>query len=763
MFLFTIAFLFGDLYLQQFEYLPDQLTVFVLLLSSLIFYCNTKNYWSHSYLCFAVALGFTFSFLYVQNIFSFSLSKNLESQTTVIRGHVASIPNLEPQTASFMFELNQINYHTVHNRPLIKLSWHKPDTIQVGDEWLLHVRLKRVHAIQNPGGFDFEAWALQQGLRAMGYVVSNTKNQFIAHDYFRYPIHQIRQKIKVRIENILPPSQTKPWIIALMVGERSGVAQDDWQILRNTGTNHLMAIAGLHIGILFGFAHAFFLLLWRRLPKLMLKVPAQLGALCSAFVLCLIYSALAGFSIPTQRACIMLGVFILNLLARKKTTAWNSWSLALLLVLILNPLSVLSDSFWLSFGTIALIIYGMSGRLAPKNLWWKWGRVQWVISFGLMPLSLLLFQECSIISFVANSIAIPWLAFLILPFCFLGTLFLYLSPAVGKYFLLIADQNLSGLWKLLTWFAQLHYATWQHAIPSTIIFFISLIGILLLMLPAGFAGRCLGLIWLMPLIFYQPIKPRMGDFWMTLLDVGQGLSVVIQTHKHTLIYDTGPRFANQDTGERVLLPYLRMLAITELDSLIISHGDNDHIGGATILLKTFPIRMIKSSVPDKLTSASYCLSGDTWQWDQVQFSILYPTTNDLHLGNDSSCVLQIDNGVQKLLLTGDIEKHAEKNLLARISKQLSADVLIAPHHGSKTSGLKEFIYTVAPSYVLFPIGYRNRYHFPHPSVIQTYQQIHAKQLDTAHSGAIQMKFDKTKQNLQVQEYRLKHKHYWHDV
>ena len=257
-----------------------------------------------------------------------------------------------------------------------------------------------------------------------------------------------------------------PWLTALIIGERNGASQKDWQILRNTGTNHLMAIAGLHIGMIAGVVHIVFSWCWRRFTVLALLMPAHLAGMGASLLTAILYSALAGFSIPTQRACIMLTIFITTLMIRIHVNRWYVWGLSLLIVLIMNPLSVLADSFWLSFGTIGLIIYGMNGRLAPNGIWWKWGRVQWVIGVGLIPLTLLLFHECSLVSFIANTLAIPWLGFIVLPFCFLSGIFLLIFPAIGHLFLFIADQGLSILWASLVWFSHLPYATWEQTIPG---------------------------------------------------------------------------------------------------------------------------------------------------------------------------------------------------------------------------------------------------------------------------------------------------------
>jgi competence protein ComEC len=407
----------------------------------------------------------------------------------------------------------------------------------------------------------------------------------------------------------------------------------------------------------------------------------------------------------------------------------------------------------------------MRGRLSPSGWWFRWGRVQWVIGIGLIPMTIALFQQCSLISFFANSIAIPWLSFFILPFCLLGGIFLLLSPYWGQLFLNSADYSLSLLWKILTFMSSFQYASWNIVIPNYYLLILMMIGFILFILPVGFPGKWLGIILILPVICYKPAEPQTGDFWLTVLDVGQGLSVLVQTKHHVLVYDAGSRLANHfDMGESIVKPYLHTQYIHHIDKLIVSHGDNDHIGGANTLINSFSIDEIKTSVPQKLmgVNAKYCLADENWQWDHVNFLFLYPTNETLHLGNDSSCVLRIDNGEHSVLLTGDIEKYAEKNLLSRLPKLLKSDILIAPHHGSKTSGLLDFILAVKPKIVLYATGYKNRYHLPHQNVIENYKAIQSIAFNTVDSGSIQFKIKMGESLPMPEQYRINSKRYWHD-
>lgn len=774
MYFFVAAFLLGDVSVQHLTKLPRLDVLFLTLIVMFILFFTIKKIRNNVfYFLFAYIVGILWTTWYAQTILAWQLPHYLEKQTVSITGTIASIPINIHHQSSFIFSLKTIKYENKiiesNINTLLKLSVHQNnkddyDQFHVGDEWQFHARLKRIHGTLNPGEFDYEAWALQRGLRASGYIVGKAQHHQLGHYWYRYPILQLREHIQSNVEKILPDMPQAPWLIALIVGERGNVNQADWRVLRNTGTNHLMAIGGLHVGFIAGFIFTLVYQIWRFIPRICLYLPAQEAAAFASLLTAIVYSVFAGLSIPTQRALIMLSAFIVTLLSRRKVNPWSSWALAILMVLFVNPLTVLTDSFWLSFITLALIIYGMHGRLKTDGLWWKLGRVQWVVGIGLIPITLTLFHEFSLVGFLANCVAIPWLGFSILPFCLFSTITLFIAPKTAALSLWLAGKSLTGLWWLLTWFANLHFSSWQQAMPNNGVLILTIIGVILLISPKGFPGKWLCSIFFLPLLFYQPECPKYGDFWLTLLDVGQGLSLVVKTKAHTLVYDTGARFNETfDMGESVVLPFLLTRAIRKIDMLVISHPDNDHIGGADALLKSLPITTIKTSDPGKIKTkvTELCQAGYQWQWDGVHFSFLYPFADVLGLRNNSSCVLRIDNGTHSVLLTGDIEKFAEKQLLKRLRRdQLTAEILIAPHHGSKTSGLKNFITTVNPKYVLYGVGYLNRYKFPHQSVMDTYNAINALQYDTAKSGAIEFKLEKSKAITKPTQYRSVHSRYW---
>ncbi|HEX2548756.1 MAG TPA: DNA internalization-related competence protein ComEC/Rec2, partial [Gammaproteobacteria bacterium] len=550
------AFLCGIIFLLfGFTQIPPTTEVEILLFLNfaLLFY-KRKIY----YLTFFFLLGFSYTIFFIHLKTTWTLPHALEGKATVIQGKIVSIPEVTPEATIFLFQ-----YHNA----LLRLHWKTENTLKIGDEWQFPVRLKRIHGLQNPGGFDYDAWAFSEGIRATGYVTKGDAKK-ISEQHFS--IQFLRQKIYDQILKILPESPTSPWIIALALGERHHISAENWQILRNTGTNHLMAIAGLHVGFMSAFIYALIQFIWRRAGRLSLWIPSQLAGGFFAMCMVILYSALAGFSTPTERASLMFIICMSIVMLRRKINIWQIYNLALFFVLVLNPLKILSVSFWLSFLSVAFIIYGMKGRLNSKGLWWKHGRIQWLLAISLIPVSICLFQECSIISLIANSIAIPWMGFFILPFIFLGIFFLLFSTKMSFLFLMIADHSLQYLWHVLTYLSQISWGTWQHAFDYPVIFLLTFAGILILLLPSGCKERWFGVVWILPLFFYQPEKPKLGEFWFTLLDVGQGLSAVIETKSHVLIFDTGPKFsANYDMGESVVLPFLRTRHISKIDMLVI--------------------------------------------------------------------------------------------------------------------------------------------------------------------------------------------------
>ena len=472
----------------------------------------------------------------------------------------------------------------------------------------------------------------------------------------------------------------------------------------------------------------------------------------------LFYTSLAGFAIPTQRALIMLAVVMGAVLINRSVKPFHLLGTALFLVLLYDPLAVMAAGFWLSFAAVGVILFAIQGRVGETK-WSQWGRMQWVVAIGLLPMMLALFQQTSISAPLANMLAIPVIEIIIIPLTLLGVFSLPILPdAFSNFLFQLAAWIMSKLWLALDYLARFDHTQWTQHAPLVWTLVCATIGIVLLLAPRGWPARWTGIAWLLPMFLIRPAGPAPGELWVTLLDVGQGLSAVARTEHHVLVFDTGPRFsARFDTGRAVVVPYLRNTGLENIDTLIISHADNDHIGGAQSVLKALPVKRILSSVPEQLTGAQHCQAGKGWRWDGVEFIMLNPLDQDLS-ENNASCVLLIRSRHGNVLLTGDIEAEAENLLIARWRELLHADVLVAPHHGSKTSSTAQFIDAVHPRLVLLPVGYKNRYRHPHPDVLQRYTERDIPLLASPAQGAITVKL--RPDAMDISGYRQDHKHYW---
>ncbi len=409
------------------------------------------------------------------------------------------------------------------------------------------------------------------------------------------------------------------------------------------------------------------------------------------------------------------------------------------MILMLDPFAVLAAGFWLSFAAVACILYVAQYRQPARK--WLWLHIHLWIAVGLTPLLLLFFQETSLIAPLANLLAVPVISFLVVPLLLLTMLLLSFDLRLAEWLLQLTEWLLSKLWWYLEWLAQSPFSVWQTPEFPGELLGISIIGTLIILAPRGWPLRWLGGVMLLPLLYYQPNKPDSGEIWFRLLDVGQGLSAVVQTENHTLVFDTGPAFGHFDTGAAVVVPYLRYQGIKQLDMLMISHADNDHIGGANAVISSYPIKQILSSDPDRLAGSEFCRDGQSWQWNQVRFDVLHPDKDQTGSRNDLSCVLKISGPYGTVLLTGDIERKAEIKLIRQYEQQLKADILIAPHHGSRSSSSTTFIRQVSPRYVLFASGHQNRYNFPSEEVVSRYQNIGSKTFQTGKQGALSIKLD----------------------
>lgn len=689
------------------------------------------------------------------------LPAELEGEILQIKGVIAELPRKTVRGSRFEF--------------LVEAAWREGRAVRaprrvllsdyngamapaVGERWLLAVKLKRPHGFQNPGGFDYEGYLFHKRIGARGYIRKDIVPRRLSAAAGQ-GLGRLRQGLGQRIRHALEGDPFTGVITALANGDRRGISDTQWQVMRRTGTQHLMAISGLHVGLVAGLVFFLARWLWALPGSPVLRWPAPKAAAVCAMAAAVAYAALAGFSLPTQRAMIMLSVVMGAVLLQRRIAPSSLLAAALLLVLLYDPLAVMAAGFWLSFGAVAGILFAMKGQQGRRR-WQQWGSIQWAVAVGLAPLSLLFFGQVSVIAPAANLLAVPLFGFIIVPLTLMGVSLLAVAPAaVAALPLQAAVWFVDTLWQVLAWLAGHEQVLWVAPSPPAWALVGATVGAMLVLAPRGWPGRWLGAVWMLPLFVLRPAGPGAGEVWFTLLDVGQGLAAVVRTETHTLVYDTGPRFSDRfDTGQAVVLPYLRSQGVTQVDTLMISHGDNDHIGGAHSVLQAIPVKQVVSSVPQRLSGAAPCQAGRSWHWDGVSFAILNPPVSAWHGGNNASCVLRISGPSGSVLLSGDIEAGGERALLARYGTTLASDILVVPHHGSKTSSTDRFLAAVRPGMALFPVGYRNRYQHPHPSVLARYRRRGIVLYDSPRHGAVQMRLHL--RGIAVEPYRDTHRRFW---
>ncbi|WP_070988680.1 DNA internalization-related competence protein ComEC/Rec2 [Halofilum ochraceum] len=680
----------------------------------------------------AVALGAA------QARLAHGLAPALEGRDITLTGTVVGIPEDGGRRTRFRLAVDaaQRDGQSVIVPAVVRLNWYGTERPQIepGMRWRLGARLERARGFANPGTFDYALWLFREGIGATGYVRDPETARRLA-DAAGPSLAAGRERLREHLQPLMPTGTGAGILMALALGHRSGIAPADWDILRATGTTHLVAISGLHIGIvaLIGFQCG--RVVWRLAGPLRRLGPRPIAQAWIGLAAAAAYAALAGFALPTVRALLMLAVALATIVLRRRARPLEGLATAAVAVLLFDPLAPLGASFWLSFGAVAAILYLAAGRVAPIGRAQRWIALQLGITVALTPLLLGFFGQASLVAPIANLVAIPWISLVVVPLTLAGTALATIWPDCGQLLFAAADMALMPLWRFLQACADWPLAEWHGARPTPPILLLALAGVTLVIAPRGVPARGAGVLALLPLLLWHPARPEYGGVRLHLLDVGQGLAAVIRTRDHTLVYDTGARFSNRfDAGSAVVVPFLRARGVHRIDALVLSHLDNDHAGGRDAVLRDMAPATVWTSAPHRLeTQSRLCARRWNWTWDGVAFRFLHPDPDDALTGNDASCVLRIDAPGGSLLLPGDIESTAEWRLLAR-GTELDADVVVAPHHGSLTSSTPAFVRAVDPDHVLYAVGYRNRWDFPRPEVVDRWSP--ASGLGTDCAGAI---------------------------
>ncbi|MGR9043912.1 MAG: DNA internalization-related competence protein ComEC/Rec2 [Gammaproteobacteria bacterium] len=713
--------------------------------------------WLRRWKCLLFLAGLLWAAIVAEIGLNDRLTEDLESKIIKVSGRVIGLPVQNERRVRFDLAVYP-DFQQLPSR--MRLNWYYPEwQVKAGQRWNFTVKLKRPHGNLNPGGFDYERWLFRESIGAIGYVRKKPTPVRLSENPGWFEVSVWRQAVADGLDRQLGEKTTVGIIKALTLGDRHQLSPKQWDVLRETGTAHLMAISGLHIGLVAGLIY--FLASWFWVWAGSLKYSPQKIAAVSALLAALFYAAMAGFSVPTQRALIMLAVVMLAGVRQRNARPFNTLALALFAVLLPDPLAVLSAGFWLSFLAVAVIVYTMTGKLFVENRFGAALRLHWRVALALSPLLLFFFQQVSLIAPVANTLAVPVVSLLVVPMALLAVLLMEILPSLSELLLGLVDSILQALFWLLTELAALPFAYLNQGQPELPALLLTGMGLLLVLAPKGIPARWLGWVLFAPLFFVDPMNPEQGEVRLTLLDVGQGLSAVVQTATHSLVFDTGARFdTGSDMGASVLVPFLRNQGIGKIDSLIISHGDNDHIGGTDSLVQSFAVDHILTSVPENLSrySVDRCEAGQAWLWDGVRFSMLAPGPQILAAENDNSCVLKIESEFGNFLLTGDIEQQAESWLVQTYGGKLRSDIMVAPHHGSKTSSTRAFLRLVRPEVALIPAGYKNRFGFPHKEILQRYEAQQITWLNAAEQGAITVHLKKSGREIHSQ--RREQGRYW---
>lgn len=681
----------------------------------------------------AYCIGLCWACLSAQSALDDQLVDDLDGRTLWIEGRVVGLPEwpqVSGQPVTVRFELKNASSRRAVLPKRIRLTWRSPEqSVRAGERWRLAVRLKQPDAVLNPHGFDYQAWLLSKRIGATGSVKAGHRlatGEGIDH---------WREKLRSQLQAVAPISQ-QAVMTALLLGDSSGLSDQQWQLLQNTGTVHLMVISGQHISLIAAMAYAVVALLQRLgcWPARWLWLPVACGL---SILAALLYGTWAGFAVPVQRACIMVITALLWRCWFQHLSGWTAFLVALSLVLLYEPLVVLQAGFWLSFAAVGALILAFSGRLGAWRWWQVLTRTQWVAAMGLLPFLLALSLPVSALGPLANLFAVPWLSLFVLPFTLLAAALLP-WPALSAALFSLAGWFLDVMFMALQWLAQ-SQTVYSGAAVGGWALVLALLVVLGLLLPRPIIPLLAIISFGLPLLRTEPLRVEPGQAQVWLLDVGQGLAVSIKTAKHSLLYDAGPMSAGFDAGERIVVPFLQGQGLTQLDVLLVSHADADHAGGAVAVLKAMQVQEVVSGQPlaqlAKDATVEPCTEKQ-WQWDGVWFwRWQWEQAND---SNQRSCVLLIDAQGERLLLTGDLDAAGEAALIAAWP-WLKADWLVVGHHGSRTSSSRTFLQVISAQYALISRAKHNNYGHPHPQVLANLQQAQVQVYDTALDKAVQIR------------------------
>jgi competence protein ComEC len=709
-------------------------------------------------------LGFAVAGMYGAEWLERAVPESLAGVEVEVVGTVAGIPVHSAYRSRFLLDVVEIidGPEAFQARRLRVTRFPLDSNLAPGDRIRVVLRLRPPRGLHNPGSFDYGAWLYREGIHGLASARGEIERlgEETGH-WQRTDLHRIRARVRDAMLESHPGARHPGVMQALVIGERTAMEPEDWRRFLHTGTNHLMAISGLHVGLVAGFVLLLARWSWRRVPWLRHTVPLGLFGVLAALTAASVYAALAGFSIPTQRALIMLILVSAAVLWRRDPLSWRIYALAMILVVLLMPANVLAAGFWFSFGAVAVILILLQGRVKRPGAT-DWLRIQMVLAVALLPLSLAWFQLGSWIAPVANLIAVPVISFLVLPQLLAGAGLALIWTPLGMPLLWWSDLWLALLLVTLEILLLLPAAASEIAVPlaGTVL---AMIGVLMVLLPGR--RRFLPLAFLACLPLFLPWSPRLaeGDFRAEMLDVGQGLAVVVRTRNHALVYDAGPAWDEGfDSGAAVVLPALRRQGIRHVDRVVVSHEHMDHRGGVGAILAGIPVGDVFSRRGATDPTEEPCESGRHWEWDGVGFAILHPPPY-WDYGNAASCVLAVHGRNGRLLLTGDVEGLGERVLVRSVvDAALRTDVLVVPHHGASGVLSRGLLEAASPAVAWVGTGFDNRFGHPAPDVRQRLDANCVALFDTAERGMLWLETDSDGMRLGPGS-RVERPRFWHPV
>lgn len=709
--------------------------------------------WRARLACVAL-LGFAWTAWHAAGSLALRLPNDLEGRDLAMLVEVADLPRLAPDAVRFDAAILAARDGdlAVPLEGHVRLAWYGAARALVpGQRLELVVRLRRPRGVVNPGGFDFERYAIERRYAATGYVREGRLAGVVEGN----AVGRVRAGFSRALRERYPGSDGA-LLAALAVGDQSALGERDWDVVRATGTAHLVAISGMHVGLVAVFGAWLARLVFLAWPRLGLVVARRRIEAAVALASACGYGLLAGMSLPVQRTLLMIAVVALAVVARRHVAPAHGLALALVALLAFDPLAALNAGFWLSLVGVAFLLFALGGRAEP-GLALGWTRAQWAMSLGLLPLTVWFFQQSSLAGPLANLVAVPWISFVVVPILLVALAAWCVAPFAFAPVAAVAAWAIATIRVLLEWLASWRWAEVHLPEPSLAAALLAALGAAIVLLPRAVPGRALGAVLVLPLALPPLDRPRHGQFDVRVLDVGQGLSVLVTTSDHALLYDAGPRFRSGfDMGDAAVVPALHALGHGTLDRLVVSHGDVDHAGGAERVAAELAPRRI-----DDARSGTRCAAGERWTWDGVEFAFLHPGQDFPDLGNDSSCVLRISTGRHAALLPGDNSALVEERLL-RERAPLAATLLVSPHHGSRSSSSDAFVAAVAPAVVVHSTGHRNRFGHPAAPVDARFREHGAVQLDTARHGAVHARLDPRDGLLVLDKARDRRLRYWRE-